>query len=362
MIQSTNPEFTILKDPYSHEDAFILLRKGSLPLRICRLDIERSKNSDAWGEAYGLPANMILDAIKQLQDPAPQPPIVGEIHGYLQAAFFPSEVVNPDEPIWDFLGRVVTRRDQFFREKHEAFDAAFPEESQALESLRAAIDHDGKMVGFDLKYRRDPCEGWDGCNWYIATKAYSKFQKDPGVKTFVGGSAESVIQTLIKAFSREAGGITPENQVDGANSLESHIQDLFAQLAQAAGLSDNRPEVSIPTVLNMLENRDKYILSLKAQVKAWYDTAAQHARNTGYYTGLLDRIGLHFGTDVYTSDDGTIQQDILRAKIPELFEGYLRKTLPLLAQAMKPAEEVRLSSPHQQNHEIQATEPADGQA
>ena len=57
---------------------------------------------------------------------------------------------------------------------------------------------------------------------------------------------------------------------------------------------------------------------LEAEKEAWKETAAQHLRNENYYRGLVQETGKHFGADAYISDDGSIQQDILCAKVPDL--------------------------------------------
>ena len=51
---------------------------------------------------------------------------------------------------------------------------------------------------------------------------------------------------------------------------------------------------------------------------AWIETARQHARNENYYRSLVRQIGEMLGPDAYTSDDGSVQQDVLCAKVPEL--------------------------------------------
>lgn len=58
-------------------------------------------------------------------------------------------------------------------------------------------------------------------------------------------------------------------------------------------------------------------------LRAWYDTAAQHARNEEYYRGLVQEIGEMLGADAFVSDDGSIQQDVLCAKVPELVRARL---------------------------------------
>jgi hypothetical protein len=58
---------------------------------------------------------------------------------------------------------------------------------------------------------------------------------------------------------------------------------------------------------------------------AWYDTAAQHCRNEEYYRGLLVKIGEMIGEAAYISYDGSRQQDVLCAKIPELVALMIRE-------------------------------------
>ncbi len=52
----------------------------------------------------------------------------------------------------------------------------------------------------------------------------------------------------------------------------------------------------------------------------WEEFCKQEMRNKEYYVGLIDRIAKVFGEAAYISDDGSIQQEPLRAKIPELVE------------------------------------------
>lgn len=50
----------------------------------------------------------------------------------------------------------------------------------------------------------------------------------------------------------------------------------------------------------------------------WKETASRHLKNEQYYHGLITQIGEMLGEDAYISDDGSRQQDVLCAKIPEL--------------------------------------------
>jgi hypothetical protein len=57
---------------------------------------------------------------------------------------------------------------------------------------------------------------------------------------------------------------------------------------------------------------------VKKERQSWEETAAQFSRNADYYRGLVVEIGENFGEEAYTSDDGSLQQDVLCAKVPEL--------------------------------------------
>ena len=54
------------------------------------------------------------------------------------------------------------------------------------------------------------------------------------------------------------------------------------------------------------------------RIANWMSAAAMYARNSDYYSGLLDDIAQNFGSEAYTSDDGSVQEDPLRIKLPEL--------------------------------------------
>ena len=60
--------------------------------------------------------------------------------------------------------------------------------------------------------------------------------------------------------------------------------------------------------------------SAARRIAAWMDTAAQAYRDVEYYRGLLISCGEILGPDSYVSDDGSVQQDVLCAKIPELVQ------------------------------------------
>lgn len=54
------------------------------------------------------------------------------------------------------------------------------------------------------------------------------------------------------------------------------------------------------------------------RIAFWMQTAAQGYRGAEFYRDLLDQCGRYIGIEAFTSDDGSVQQDTLALKIPEL--------------------------------------------
>ena len=58
--------------------------------------------------------------------------------------------------------------------------------------------------------------------------------------------------------------------------------------------------------------------SVARRIAAWMETAAQMARNADFYRGLVDECAQCFGESAYTADDGTVMDEPVRLKVPEL--------------------------------------------
>lgn len=59
---------------------------------------------------------------------------------------------------------------------------------------------------------------------------------------------------------------------------------------------------------------------LQYKCNVWEGTAAQYARDTQWYQEQLDRCGVALGHEAYVSDDGSVQDKPLRAKVAEMVE------------------------------------------
>jgi hypothetical protein len=58
--------------------------------------------------------------------------------------------------------------------------------------------------------------------------------------------------------------------------------------------------------------------ALQKEVTNWKEGAAQYHQNANFYCGLLDKVGEHLGPEVFVSDDGSIQDEPIRLKIPDM--------------------------------------------
>jgi len=63
--------------------------------------------------------------------------------------------------------------------------------------------------------------------------------------------------------------------------------------------------------------------AISKRIANWMQIAAQHSRNEEYYRGLLVKCGEIIGKRSFECDDGTISDDVLCAKIPEILETYV---------------------------------------
>ena len=91
------------------------------------------------------------------------------------------------------------------------------------------------------------------------------------------------------------------------------------------------------------------IMRLGAECNAWLEIAKQNQRNTDYYRGLVVQIGTLFGKAAMTADDGTVMEDVLCAKVPELAEqreaereallGYIKRTVKPITAIDLPAKD-----------------------
>lgn len=95
--------------------------------------------------------------------------------------------------------------------------------------------------------------------------------------------------------------------------MNDYLDIAREQAAQCWGRKETENKVMDPT---LCEEFAKCLAN-------WIDTAAQNQRNTEYYRGLVDEIGLIVGKSAFISDDGVDHINVLCAKVPELVKSKL---------------------------------------
>jgi len=69
--------------------------------------------------------------------------------------------------------------------------------------------------------------------------------------------------------------------------------------------------------------------SIQRSRDCWEETARQHCKNEQFYRDIVVKIGMLFGDAAKTSDDGTIQEDVLALNVYPLVEELVAKSLTI---------------------------------
>lgn len=81
------------------------------------------------------------------------------------------------------------------------------------------------------------------------------------------------------------------------------------------------------------------------RLAGWMKIAADGWQGAEIYRGIIDQCGAAIGIEAYTSDDGSIQEDVLALKLPELVKKLVLDNRPEpdpLPQVEQPAPSTRL--------------------
>lgn len=70
--------------------------------------------------------------------------------------------------------------------------------------------------------------------------------------------------------------------------------------------------------------QERALSATRAETEAWQETAEHYAKGVAYYRNLVIQIGEMFGDAAYIADDGSKQDEVLCAKVPELVKKSLQ--------------------------------------
>jgi hypothetical protein len=68
----------------------------------------------------------------------------------------------------------------------------------------------------------------------------------------------------------------------------------------------------------LVAEREQRIKELEQERDGWERTAADMSNGLEFYRGLIRKAGEPFGVEARTSDDGSVQDEVLALKVPEL--------------------------------------------
>ena len=124
-----------------------------------------------------------------------------------------------------------------------------------------------------------------------------------------------------------------ENGMTDHNDLVERLNDVKRRIAHMCS-HRHGPRMSIPAdpqqdddlvicasvdaAIAWIEALTREVEQLTRERDNWVETARLHCKNEVYYRSLCEEIGKLFGWDACRSDDGSLQQDIICLKVPEM--------------------------------------------
>jgi hypothetical protein len=134
------------------------------------------------------------------------------------------------------------------------------------------------------------------------------YGREPTASEYVGGSeakilhhaADHIILDKLKIKNRDEENKIAMEIIEKANNSNDELLTMVAQQKDT---------------LNLLKRENTQVI---AELDNWIETARQNQQNADYYRHLVIQCGEGIGDMAYISDDGTVQHDVLCAKVPEL--------------------------------------------
>ncbi len=125
----------------------------------------------------------------------------------------------------------------------------------------------------------------------------------------------------------------PAPQEPPAQPAEAVPYDYKEEAAQeAAECWKDETMVGIPPDLRLAKVFAKHLAD-------WMQIAARAYRGVEFYRGIIDQCGKTIGVEAYASDDGSVQQDVLALKLPELVKHLIPESERALRLASVPVQE-----------------------
>lgn len=76
-----------------------------------------------------------------------------------------------------------------------------------------------------------------------------------------------------------------------------------------------------------LSDLEVAVIGREAERDGWMDSARQFSNGQDFYQGIVRQVGEMFGKEAITSDDGSVQDDVLALKVPDLVAKLMAESL-----------------------------------
>lgn len=152
------------------------------------------------------------------------------------------------------------------------------------------------------------------------TIEYWMKQHDEAAKQLTDGEAR--IASLTETCANQRKKIC--DMADGGPDMGLSLRREIARLKNdIVGLENKiiKKDADIASLTQKLNEVTGALNYTRASRDGWENTAATYARGTDYYKSLIDS-ALRDDPKSYVADDGSISEDPLRAKLPEMVKGY----------------------------------------
>lgn len=133
------------------------------------------------------------------------------------------------------------------------------------------------------------------------------------------------MQTLGHISQSAALGLFFWNQLPANESIIASAREVVYRDEAEAAIKTVSDELA--GALRQLETAIKKRDDAVRQAEGWMESAASFSRGQDFYHGLITEMGEVIGKPAYTSDDGSIQQEVLALKVRDIvLDAFTPKT------------------------------------
>lgn len=163
------------------------------------------------------------------------------------------------------------------------------------------------------------------------------------LRAYINGHQAALMRAEAAEHARHVASCHATELERGRDESDEKCDEMARKLAEVERERDAIGLASTERYVDELgKNRDlrAQLAESKRERDNWIETAVQMDRGRTFYQGLVRQIGERFGVAARTSDDGSVQDDVLALRVPELVDAALAQ-VRTLREALDEAVNVR---------------------